>query len=161
MSGGKAVPRIVEVGSGPAEMWRARRESNPSLLIRRYLSRVRRCADQSASWHDRHAPVRIRSLSWEVVRVDGSQRPLFLSAGRAVPRRACLIVLRRRGTPHRPDASRPCCQANGAGSPALRRLVSLRALAAPAAVPKAVRRSSLVACMSVTNTFLRLDLHLT
>src|SRR6185437_3805399 len=44
-----------------------------NLQIRRYLSGVQHGPDRSASWHDRHAPVRVRSLSWEVVRPGGSR----------------------------------------------------------------------------------------
>ena len=36
-------------------------DSNPSLLIRRYLSGVQRCSDRFAIWDDRHPLVRIRS----------------------------------------------------------------------------------------------------
>jgi len=46
----------------------------PNLLIRRYLSGVQHCPDQSASWHDRQP--RVRTSSPDV----GSRSPGWLTS---------------------------------------------------------------------------------
>ena len=56
----RAALKVPDPGSQAAGRTDEGKESTPGLLICRYLSGVQCRPDRSASWHDRHPPVRIR-----------------------------------------------------------------------------------------------------